>query len=245
MTRAQGGSVRQPRLSAVVAERIQNRILMERLQPGDRLPTEAELAAEHDVSRSVIREAGRILDDRGLVDIRPGRGMIVARPDGSQVAEQYAILLQMNQATFEQLMQTRMIVESELVGLAAAHRSDSDVTAMRDSLARAKAAESDFETFLEEDLRFHELISRASGNPFFALFIDPVNVCLRQLYTDPTRYMASAALTFREHEAILNAIDNRDVAAATSASRGHLARVVEQKDALLPPPVTTTRKTAR
>jgi GntR family transcriptional repressor for pyruvate dehydrogenase complex len=235
MSRRPDGDVRQPRLSSVVAERLQQRILTERLRPGDKLPTEAELVAEYDVSRSVVREAGRILDDRGLVDIRPGRGMVVARPDGSQVAAQYAILLQMDEAGFDQLMQTRMIVETELSALAALHRTDDDVAALRGSLDRARAGAGDFETFLEEDLRFHELISRSSGNPFFALFIDPVNVCLRNLYTDPARYLASAALTFAEHGAILDAIADGDADAARAASRRHLSRVAAQEDALLPP----------
>lgn len=235
MPRTRDGNVRQPRLSTVVAERLQQRILTERLRPGDKLPTEAELVAEYDVSRSVVREAGRILDDRGLVDIRPGRGMVVARPDGSQVAAQYAILLQMDEASFEQLMQTRMIVEAELAGLAAMHRSADDLAALQASLRRAQAGGTDFTTFLEEDLRFHELISRSSGNPFFALFIDPVNVCLRNLYTDPDRYLASAALTFAEHGAILDAITAGDADAARTAARRHLTRVAAQKDVLLPP----------
>jgi DNA-binding FadR family transcriptional regulator len=243
MSRGGGTGARPPRLSSVIAERIQQLILTQRLQPGDRLPTEAELVAEHDVSRSVVREAGRILDDRGLVDIRPGRGMVVAKPDGSQVAAQYAILLQMNAASFDQLMQTRLIVETELAGLAAANRTGDDVTAMRETLERARAGGNDFETFLEEDLRFHELISRASGNPFFALFIDPVNVCLRNLYTDPDRYLASGPLTFREHEAILTAITAQDADAARTASRRHLMRVTEQKDALLPPPAHRDQET--
>lgn len=230
-----GPGARQPRLSSVIAERIQRLILEDRLQPGDRLPTEAELMAQYDVSRAVVREAGRILDDRGLVDIRPGRGMVVARPDGSQVAAQYAILLQMDEASFEQLMQTRLIVEPELAALAAVNRSDDDVALMRASLDRARAGEQSFATFLEEDLRFHELISRASGNPFFALFIDPINTCLRNLYTDSTRYLGSARLTFDEHEGIHEAIAARDAEAARSASRRHLARVFEQKELLLPP----------
>ncbi len=225
------------RLSAVVAERLQQLILTRRMQPGDRLPTEAELVAEHGVSRSVVREAGRILDDRGLVDIRPGRGMVVARPDGSQVAAQYAILLQMNQASFEQLMQTRLIVETELAGLAAAHRTEDDIAALHGSLERARAGAGDFATFLEEDLRFHELISRAGGNPFFALFIDPVNVCLRNLYTDPVRYLAAGPQTFAEPDAILAAVAAGDADAARQASRRHLERVAAQKDALLPPTI--------
>src|SRR5262245_26140843 len=95
--------LRPPRLSAVIADRIQEDLLRRKMLPGDRLPTEHELVTRHKVSRAVIREASRILDQRGLVDIRPGRGMVVARPDGSKIAEQYSIMLGMNQASFAQL----------------------------------------------------------------------------------------------------------------------------------------------
>lgn len=230
---------RQPRMSSVLAEHLQDLILSQRLEPGDRLPTEGELVAQYGVSRSVVREAGRILDDRGLVDIRPGRGMVVAKPDGSQLAAQYAILLQMNEASFEQLMQTRMIVESELAALAATHRTEEDLEEMRRTLERARSNASDFELFLRDDLHFHELISSASGNPFFALFIDPVNVCLRNLYTDSKRYLTGSLLTYEEHRAIFEAVSAQDVTAAREASRAHLARVIRQKDELLPPPNPT------
>ena len=110
---------------------------------------------------------------------------------------------------------------------------------MRACLERARAGAADFATFLEEDLRFHELISRAGGNPFFALFIDPVNVCLRNLYTEPGRYLAAGPETFAEHDAILAAVAAGDPDAARQAARRHLERVAAQKDALLPP--TTDR----
>lgn len=84
------------RLSDVVAQTLQDEILS--LAVGDRLPTEAELAERFEVSRTVVREATRLLVQRGLVTVSPGRGMAVAAVDGSVIAEQYGLLLRLSEA---------------------------------------------------------------------------------------------------------------------------------------------------
>ncbi|MCQ8832225.1 FadR/GntR family transcriptional regulator [Streptomyces malaysiensis] len=225
---------RPPRLSTVVADQIQKELFDDHLQPGDRLPTEAELSERYQVSRSVVREAGRILDQRGLVDIRPGRGMIVAPPDGSRIVEQYEIMLGMNRASFAQLMETRLVIEVEIARLAAARRSGELVEAMRATIERAAAHPDDYTVCMDEDVRFHELMSQASGNPFFAFFIDPVNTCLRNSYTEVRGYLAAQPATLAEHREILDAIERGDADGARTAARNHLTRVVEQQATLVP-----------
>ncbi|GAA0528690.1 GntR family transcriptional regulator [Saccharopolyspora subtropica] len=224
---------RPPRLPEVVAERLQQDLLAQDLRPGDRLPTESQLVERYGVSRTVIREAGRILEQRGLVDIRPGRGMTVAAPDGSAIVQHYSLMLGMNAMTFQQLMETRLIIEVEVAALAALRRTDEDLADMRASLERAQARADDYQVCLEEDMRFHEIVTRASGNPFFSWFMDPVNTCLRESYQDSSAYLASLPQTFAEHRAILDAIAAGDPDAARRSAREHLNRVVSQQDALV------------
>lgn len=230
-----GGRVppRPPRLSAVVAEQIQHDLLAQGRQPGDRLPTEPQLAERYGVSRTVVREAGRILDQRGLVDIRPGRGMVVAQPDGSAVARHYALMLGMNATTFPQLMETRLTIEVEVTALAAERRGEADLAGLRACLARTEESPGDYETCLEADIQFHEAVTRASGNPFFSWFMDPVNTCLRESYRDSFSYLSSLPQTIKEHGAILQAIADRDPDAARRAARRHLERVRSEGDKLV------------
>lgn len=224
---------RPPRLPEVVAEQIQHDLLAQGLRPGDRLPTEPQLVERYGVSRTVIREAGRILDQRGLVDIRPGRGMVVAQPDGTAVARHYSLMLGMNAATFQQLMEVRLIIEVEVAALAADRRDEEDVRDLRACVERTEQSPGDYETCLEADIRFHELVTRAGGNPFFSWFMDPVNTCLRESYRDSFQYLASLPQTIKEHGAILDAIAGRDAAAARLASRRHLERVVSEGSRLV------------
>lgn len=226
---------RPPRLPEVVAQRLQNDLLAQGLRPGDRLPTEPQLVERYGVSRTVIREAGRILEQRGLVDIRPGRGMTVSTPDGSAVAQHYSLLLGMNTTTFAQLMETRLIIEVEVTALAAARRTEDDLAELRASVQRVQQNMDDYRVCLAEDVRFHEIVTRAGGNPFFSWFMDPINTCLRESYRDAASYLASLPHTLTEHTAILDAIAAGDPDTARQAARDHLNRVVAQQDKLVPP----------
>ena len=91
-----------------VADRLQSQIIEKRMGEGDRLPTEPELMALFGVSRTVVREAAALLVSRGLVDVKPRRGMTVRAPDGSGVAESLAAQLQMSRVSLDQLLEVRL-----------------------------------------------------------------------------------------------------------------------------------------
>ncbi|WP_426561287.1 FadR/GntR family transcriptional regulator [Angustibacter sp. McL0619] len=219
------GEMRPSRLPDVVARQIEEHVFAQNLVDGDQLPTEAQLSAQYDVSRTVVREATRILEQRGLVTIRPGRGMLVAKPDGGPVARQYALLLRSNPVAFDQLMDTRLLVEVHLTGLAAENRTVEDVAAMRSGLTAARANRQDYDLCLTEDLRLHALVGQASGNPLMSLFVDPVNQCLRESYRSKASYLSRLDSTLEEHEHIVDAIAAGDAESARDASRRHLERV--------------------
>ena len=213
------------RLPLVIADRIQDEVFARGLSVGDHLPTEAKLAEQHDVSRTVVREAARILEHRGLVDIRPGRGMTVAAPDLTPITRHYSLLLRSNPEAFDQLIDLRLLLEVQITGLAAEGRSEAHLERMAASLARIRDHRDDFDIVLEEDLRFHALVSEASGNAVMAMFLDPVNECLRETYRVPFAYLSRLDHTLEEHEAILKAISEQDVPASRLAATRHLQRI--------------------
>jgi DNA-binding FadR family transcriptional regulator len=220
-----GKGGRPPRLPEVVAENIQSDLFDRHLIVGDQLPTEAALAEEYGVSRTVVREAARLLEQRGLVDIRPGRGMVVAALDGTPIARHYSLLMRAGSAAFEQLMEARFIMEGDMAALAAQRRTDEDLAEMRESLGIARANSDDYDACLQQDLRFHAALARASNNLLLSLFSDPVNACLRESYRKPWIYLARQSATISEHQAILDAIEARDPDAARTATLAHLERV--------------------
>jgi len=222
------------RLSETLADTLQNEIV--ELSPGDRLPTEAEVAARFDVSRTVVRETARLLVQRGLVTVKPGRGMTVAKFDGRLIADQYGLLLRRSEGTFEQLLELRLVLEVEMAVFAAARRTEEHLAAMDEAnrkLAEALDEPGAMAEFLDADLRFHEVLARAGANPFFELVIRPVNGFLRSTYRSGPGYPAEAGNTLREHREIAEAIASGDPSRARFAMENHLRRIARHSDRLL------------
>lgn len=217
------------RLPEVLADTLQEEILS--LSVGDRLPTEPELAERFGVSRTVVRETARLLVQRGLVTVKPGRGMTVAAFDGRLIADQYGLLLRLSEGSFEQLLELRLVLEVEMAVFAAARRTDAHLEAMREANRRLAVAV-DSDDALDADLSFHEIVAQASGNPFFSLVIRPVNSFLREAYRTGPGYPSEAGHTVREHEEIADAIAAGDPSRARFASENHLRRVMRHSDVL-------------
>lgn len=232
-------SSRPRRLPEVVAEQMQDFILESGLQPGDRMPTEPELAETYDVSRQVIREATRMLDQRGLIDIRAGRGMTVSKLGTEGVADIYRLLLRLQPDSFAELMEVRRILEPAIAALAARRRTESDVLEMTDILAQARENMEDFAKCLALDLAFHDKVAGCTKNSLLTRLAEPVNSSLRDIYQEPTAYLASQPRTLDEHQNILDAIARGDAEAAAAATQWHLSRIEDEASALVPQTVST------
>jgi GntR family transcriptional regulator, transcriptional repressor for pyruvate dehydrogenase complex len=222
------GSIRtKQRLSDTVAQALQEDILG--LTTGDRLPTEAELVERFGVSRTVVREATRLLVQRGLATVSPGRGMTVAAVDGSVIAEQYGLLLRLGGGSFEELMELRLVLEVEMAALAAARRTPAQLAELNRLNERLQAADPTGKEFLEADLTFHERIAEASGNPFFLLMMRPVNTFLADTYSTGAGYPSEAPRTVQEHLEIARAIEAGNPARARFAAEDHLRRIARHR----------------
>jgi len=224
------------RLPEALADRLQQEILKRKLAVGDRMPTEVELAQRFDVSRTVVREAARLLVQRGLVTVKPGRGMTIAHFDGRFIAEQYSLLLRLSNGTFAQLLDFRLVLEVEMSAMAAQQRTEEQLAGMRETNDALRAALGSRADFLAADLTFHELIATASGNPFYPLVIGPINGFLRETYSTGPGYPSEAHHTVTEHDEIADAIAAKDSAWAHAATDRHLRRVAASRDVLLAAP---------
>lgn len=220
------------RLSDQVAEALKDRLIAGRLPTGSPLPTEMELAREYGVSRTVVREAGRILVEWGLVDIRPGRGMVVADFDGSTLARQYEFMVSLTGGGFAQLMELRLVLETGIARLAALRRSDADVRRIRTSVAAFADRTIDPAAQLEADLEFHVAVAAATKNPFFAPAVQPINTFLRRTYASSGGYGGTTGRTLEEHAAIADAIAAGRPDHAARAMEAHLLRVRDDSPAL-------------
>lgn len=222
------------RLSEHVAKAIQDDLIQAKRSPGDQLPTEPELASQFGVSRTVIREAGRLLVDRGLVSIRPGRGMVVADYDGASLARQFELMLALEHAKFDDLIEMRLVLEVRMTEYAALRRTDADLIVMNESISAFGEPGLPHARALEHDLAFHAAVASAAKNPFFKAIVDPMNNYLRSQYRPSVGYEAARDETLAEHAAIADAIRRGSADEAGELAKVHLLRILEERDVLVP-----------
>lgn len=209
-------------LSDLVVERLQEYIRERGLQPGDSLPTEQRLVAEYGVSRTVIREAVRVLIQRGLVNVSPGRGMTVAKPSIEGLAYQLTATLRTDEASSFQLFELRELLEPAIAKAAALARTEEDIEKLELFLQRTEENLNDSEICVTCDIAFHQGLAEATHNPFYALVTLPVAVVLDQTYRRAMSYVSHHPATIQEHRSILDAVIAQDAAAAEAASLNHL-----------------------
>ncbi|PPG32102.1 FadR/GntR family transcriptional regulator [Pseudoclavibacter sp. RFBB5] len=229
----QGVTESRRRLSERIAHDLQHEIVSQGLIPNLRLPTELELMERYGVSRSVVREAAKVLEQRGLVTVSPGRGMTVAKFDGARIAEQFSLLMLASAGTFDQLLELRLALEVQVASAVAIDPPTQALQELEESLAQGEAAldrgdEIDREEFLDADMRFHETMALASGNPFFELVCRPINTFLRSHYQHRDGYPSDPARTLEEHREILDALRRRDTLGARQAVEEHLRRLTRR-----------------
>jgi GntR family transcriptional repressor for pyruvate dehydrogenase complex len=222
--------VQAPKVFERVAVQIEQRILAGELHSGDRLPTERELAEQFQVSRTAVREALKILAQRGLVDMRPGRGTIVI--DGAHEALQHSLGLVMRLKLGEvggsdSLVEVREILEVEIAALAAERANEQEIAALQEAVQVMDAHLDDADAFIAADNRFHEALAQATQN---ALILTLVKSIVHLLSEQRKQIFATWGAPQRgqiHHKSILASVIQRDPAAARAAMRAHLQQVRE------------------
>lgn len=212
------------KLAEQLASTLEAEIRAGRLEVGAKLPTEAALVQQFQVSRTVVREAISRLKSIGLVDARQGSGVYVQSPgieplsfDREQSASREAVI---------QIVEVRRALEAEVAELAAERRSEADVQAIRAALQALADAVAAGRDGAEEDVRFHRAIAHASGNPFMIRTLDYLAQFLRGA-TRVTRANEARRDDFseavkQEHQQIVQAIAAGDPEAARVAAAQHM-----------------------
>lgn len=194
-----------------------------------RFPTEAELAKQHGVSRSVTREAVKMLTAKGLLTARPRQGTIVQPPSSWNLFDadvlRWLLERKFSLDLLRQFSELRIAIEPEAAALAAVAAGPDALAAIAAGYARMKAAEVGDDDTLEADIAFHVAILEASGNPFYRQFRDVVETALRTSIRFTNRFKGRPG-SLPAHSAVLNAIQARDPDAARATMASIIAEVL-------------------
>ena len=218
--------VRRNKVYEEVAKQIEH-LILEKLQPGDKLPSERELAEMLQVSRSSIRDAIRSLELTGLVEPRQGAGTIVRELSAESLVNPFANALKRRQELVSELLDFRKMLEPPLAARAATHASPDEISEMEEILQRQEATLSHGEASIAEDAEFHYSIALASGNSVVLKVIDTIMDLLRDTRERSLQVEGRPQKSLAGHRRILAAIKRHDAEAAKAAMRRHIEDVEE------------------
>jgi GntR family transcriptional repressor for pyruvate dehydrogenase complex len=218
--------VRKNKVYEEVAQQIE-RLILKKLRPGDKLPSERELAEMLKVSRSSIRDAIRGLELRGLVEPRQGAGTIVREVSSESSTNPFASALNRRRELVSELLDFRKMLEPPLAARAAMHATAGEIAEMEDILQRQEEKQIQGDAAVAEDAEFHYSIALASGNSVVLKVLDILMDLLRDTRERSLQLDGRPQKSLAGHRRILAAIKRHDGEAAKSAMRRHIEDVEE------------------
>jgi len=205
-----------------IVDQLMQRIQSGELQPGDRLPSERILAKEYEVSRATVREAFRAMERMGCVESQVGGGTYVKMPELSDVVDPISILFMQDDKFAEELLETRLLLETEIARLAAERRTEEQITDMKETLLEMSREIIQGGTGEEHDIAFHTQLVKAAGNRALELVISTCSEILNRTVEVTQRVEGVPGQALFDHERILNAVVHQDSSAAVIYMREHL-----------------------
>ena len=218
--------VKNDRLYMKVAEQLRKLIENDVIKPGERFPSERELAEKLGVSRPTVREAMIALELTGVIEIRSGSGIYAskAKPNKKLALDDTGI------GPFE-ILEIRLIVESEACALAASRITSKELKLLRKAVRDMEEEEKQPNASEKADQAFHEIIARSCQN-------SAIESVIGWLWNLRNESMLSTSFLERirsegihpsisEHQAILTALEKRDPNAARDAMRRHIESATE------------------
>lgn len=196
-----------------------------RFSIGDRLPTEPELVAELGVSRSAVREAVQSLSFAGVLRVRQGGGTFVTDLEPAQVLRSAGLALDLSGSeTLAELYAVRRILEPAVTAMAVPNLTDDDLGVLRGYVDLMRSAH-EAEEFVHADIAFHDTIARIAGNETLRAILHTLRTRSGLGLIRRAREEESAEQqSILEHEAIMEALEARDVELARAATTVHLAQ---------------------
>jgi DNA-binding FadR family transcriptional regulator len=215
------------RISEVIVEQIRLLMRQGQLRPGDRLPPERDLCERFGVSRVTVREALRMLESAGLVEIRVGArgGAFVTAPSSDRVGEGLADLLTLSVISAADVTEVRMILEVGIAPLVCERATADDIAALEKICERSEEAPRSGDYSMDMSLEFHTRVAQSTHNPAVEMLVESFRgPILMSLKRAGQAAQEMGCLGTKEHERFIEAVRRRDPDDAARIMREHLER---------------------
>ena len=218
---------REPKLYEGIAAHMIGQIHEGTLRPGDRLPPERSLAEKFGVSRTAIREALRSMEMMGCVESRVGEGTFIKSPSLSNIVDPFSMVLnQSGDALWRELIEVRLILETEIAALAACRRTPEQLDALENTLTAMAADIESGGNGIQADEDFHAILARSAGNGALSVMLEMCSGMLSRTRPITQSIKGVPKMTLKDHSAICKAIRDGDERAARRLMRSHLNRAL-------------------
>ena len=218
------------RASEIIVEQIRERILLQELKPGDRLPSEKQMMEMFQRSRPTVREALRMLERSGYIrTIAGSSGAVVLEPNNRSVQKSIQEAIQISQIDLRELSEYRSISEAATAVWACQRRTQEDLENLQDCLQRMDGSHLDPAAFIALDAEFHNLIAKASKNTLSILIVQSLRNIIQNFIRTKLATMTEEDQTkmlergIEKHALIYRAIELRDETMAQETMKMHLS----------------------
>ena len=232
--------IKSPRTFEEVSNQIKKLIFDGVFKPGDKLPSEIEIAQQFNVGRQSIREALRILELSGFITIQKGGGggAIIKDTISNTISELFLDAFQLERITIEELTIARFEIEKIVLKYTIEKADKSDIESLQQNIQAAREKIENNNPAVDENIRFHKLLARASKNQLFVIVVEAVTAAIRHFLSglgpdaetsDSEKWynesMMNSKNTLAYHEDILNAIVAKKLDLAIDILEDHLLEV--------------------
>ncbi len=217
-----------PTMHVELQERFKEYILVNKLQPGDPLPTEAQLADQLGVSRAAVREGLRSLESLGVIYSRRGEGRYVRGFNLDPILQNLRYSMLFDTEDLSQMIEVREQLEMGFVPAAIAAMDPATLAELHDLVDQMRQRALAEGYFLDKDLEFHAAIYRPINNQVLSKLLDVFCTIYKNLRDRSLLTIKNAVSEVGNHEAILNAIEARDVSLARRLIRDHFSGIKER-----------------
>jgi len=217
--------IRKTRLAEEIADRIRIMIVDGSFPPGQPLPGERVLAERFGVSRGSIRDAFRMLETIGLLEMRHGQGTFPRELTVDRLVAPLTAVLANRRDLEGELMDVRRMFEPAVARVAAARISEEDLAALHRILDAQRRKVKAGQSAIVEDTAFHAALARATGNTVVVRIMETLNDLLTESRKRALRQRSRPERSLKGHEAVVTALGRRDADAAARAMLAHIDQI--------------------
>lgn len=210
------------RLYAEVATDLEKQIRAGIFAENEKLPSERTLASQYGVSRSVIREALRVLHEKGLVDVQNNKGGYVRQPAQEDLIHRFEDLMESSKVNMNELLDARLVIETAVAKQVIESITDENMYKLKELFLKMDFAMNDGKRYAELDAKFHLQLAASSMNQVLVLITTSLNqLSNRTMYLDRDD-MEVRKHAQKEHGEMIKAIEEHDMKRFDEAIRSHL-----------------------